>query len=547
MLTNFKLKPITAALVGSLLLAGCSGASNDSAANRVVSDNASQLAVDTSTTYQTMHSFGASDAWTINPLINHWIENGQEEHVEQLAELLFSTENGIGLSAWRVNIGAGSAEQGRSSQISDTFRRAELLMAEPNGEIDTSKQLGQIRMMQEAQALGVDEFVAFINSPPHWATKNGLTYPANFTDFGGVGSTNLDPEQEENFVNFMVSVLDYLQKEAGVPVNHISPINEPTWDWEGGTPQEANRYNMDELKSLYFKLDDALKQANLSTPVAVDGAEVVEYTAALSDEYKIQFDHGAYTGAMNSRNQGLYKNYIDELLGDEQMRDVLHNKISVHGYWSDHVPERMGDLRDLLRQNVDSVSPGAEIWMSEICILGGEGDVRSFGGHGYEADDMDLAIHVAKVMHRDLTRLNASAWHWWLAVTPYNYKDGLLKIDSSLDADTLEETKLFWTVGNYSRFIRPGFERVSLDGHDDLNGLMASSYYSEEEGQLVTVVVNASSTQAMPLELNTAKIELADSEVYVTNKNHNLENVGQFEQGYVIEPMTTVTIVSAVK
>ncbi len=300
MLPNLNLKPLTVALASSLILAGCSGVTNDTAANRVVSDQASQLNVDTSTTFQTMHSFGASDAWTIDPLINHWVENGDDEKVAELAELLFSTETGIGLSAWRFNIGGGSAEQGRASQIPDEFRRAELLMAEPNGEIDPTKQRGQIRMMQEAKALGVDEFVAFINSPPHWATKNGLTYPANFTDFGGVGSTNLDPEQEENFVNFMVSVLDYLQKEAGVPVNHISPINEPTWDWEGGTPQEANRYNMDELKSLYFKLDDALKQANLQTPVAVDGAEVVEYTAALSDEYKIKFDHGAYTGAMNS-------------------------------------------------------------------------------------------------------------------------------------------------------------------------------------------------------------------------------------------------------
>jgi hypothetical protein len=52
-----------------------------------------------------------------------------------IADLLFSTAldssgrpQGIGLSGWRFNIGAGSAEQGKGSGIDDEWRRAECFL-----------------------------------------------------------------------------------------------------------------------------------------------------------------------------------------------------------------------------------------------------------------------------------------------------------------------------------------------------------------------------------------------------------------------------------
>ncbi len=61
-----------------------------------------------------MAYFSASDAWSMQ-FIGLW----PEEKQNQVADWLFSTENdangqpkGIGLSLWRFNVGAGSAEQG---------------------------------------------------------------------------------------------------------------------------------------------------------------------------------------------------------------------------------------------------------------------------------------------------------------------------------------------------------------------------------------------------------------------------------------------------
>jgi O-glycosyl hydrolase len=199
-----------------------------------------QLNVNYDHTHQQIDGFGASDAWSIDPLINKWELEGKQDQIEALADQLFSIENGIGLSAWRFNIGAGSAEQGDDSAIPDSMRRAQLMMPKPGSEIDNSKQRGQIRLLSEAHERGVSNLIAFVNSPPHWLTKNGLTHPGDGVQ---AGSSNLDMSRVDEYSAFLVAVLEYLRGDSvGVPVNFISPVNEPTWHWQGQS-QEGNRYN----------------------------------------------------------------------------------------------------------------------------------------------------------------------------------------------------------------------------------------------------------------------------------------------------------------
>ena len=50
--------------------------------------------------------------------------------------------------------------------------------------------------------------------------------------------------------------------------------------------------------------------------------------------------------------------------------------------------------------------------------------------------------------------------------------------------------KLLWALGNYSRFIRPGYQRVALEGAEELASLCGSAYRSPDGKQLVLVFVN---------------------------------------------------------
>ncbi|MGG6498323.1 UNVERIFIED_CONTAM: xylanase, partial [Bacteroidetes bacterium 56_B9] len=64
----------------------------------------------------------------------------------------------------------------------------------------------------------------------------------------------------------------------------------------------------------------------------------------------------------------------------------------------------------------------------------------------------------------------------------------------------VEDSKLLWILGNYSRFIRPGAVRMSIkatdksgqvipEGDTDPQGLMCSAYQNTN-GQWVMVVIN---------------------------------------------------------
>ena len=82
--------------------------------------HAADFTIQVSQPRQTIRHFGASDAWSMQ-FIGLWEDETEQE---KIADWLFSTENdaqgkplGIGLSVWRFNLGAGSAEQGKESQI----------------------------------------------------------------------------------------------------------------------------------------------------------------------------------------------------------------------------------------------------------------------------------------------------------------------------------------------------------------------------------------------------------------------------------------------
>ena len=80
-----------------------------------VSVQAQNFTIELAQPRQTIQHFGASDAWSMQ-FIGLWDNEAEQQKV---ADWLFSTENdaqgkplGIGLSVWRFNLGAGSAEQG---------------------------------------------------------------------------------------------------------------------------------------------------------------------------------------------------------------------------------------------------------------------------------------------------------------------------------------------------------------------------------------------------------------------------------------------------
>ena len=106
-----------------------------------------------------------------------------------------------------------------------------------------------------------------------------------------------------------------------------------------------------------------------------------------------------------------------------------------------------------------------------------------------------------------------------------------------------------WTLGNFSRFIRPGFYRLEMPDVDDLTGVMASAYKDSENSRLVIVAINAG-TAKESLQFNIEGLppgrKLGKFQTYVTNSSYDLASKKTvFESGqHVIPAKSIVTFVA---
>lgn len=483
------------------------------------------LHLDPDKKYQVMHSFGASDCWSMQMVGKYYPENKREK----IAEWLFSkatdaegNPKGIGLSMWRFNIGAGSTEQGKESKITNEWRRAESFITKDG--YDWNKQQGQRWFLDAAKRYGVNYTLGFLNSAPVSMTKNGLAIAS-----GKLGDWNFDKTKIDDFSRFLADVSEKLR------FDYISPFNEPQWDWgpkssSGFGSQEGTPIQNADLAWAVRKLDGELKKRNIKTKISVAETAQIDYL---------------YGDKTNRSEQGQDRQI--EAFFDTKSPDYLGNlstlepAISGHSYFTTSPVSQLNGKREQLAQKLKTHQ--VSYWQSEYCILGDNaGEIN-----GGKMDlGMKTALYVAKVIHADLTVANASAWHWWLSVSANDYKDGLIYVakDGKLgeneankfDGEVMD-SKLMWALGNYSRFISPGMERIEAKSED--NEVLVSAFRSKTE--VVTVVINPSDKEKKMTIPQVFKRQKAA--VYVTSASASLKKGVIKGKSFVIPPASVLTLV----
>lgn len=488
-----------------------------SVASIVLCSGQQNVDVDLSVRYQTIQGFGASDAWNFDPVGKFW----DIEVKEQIAELLFSTEiedndpNGIGLSRWRFNIGAGSAEQGADSNIDKEERRSECFIEnveEVNGEevvtYNWNKQIGQQWFLNAARDYDVSQLVAFVNSPPRFYTKNGRTNSDNSNRFG---TTNLGTSNYNRFTDFMVTVLKHFADE-GITFSQISPINEPQYEWNSG--QEGCPWKHGEVYTLVDKLNRDILAAGLDTKILLSEAGDYRYLSGNKDD---------------DDKSEIIDNYFDPTsqyyMGN--FSQVL-NGIGGHSYWVNSSDSQISSVRETVREKANEQG-NIELYQTEYNLLNQHYD-----------DKLLNAIFLAKIIYTDLEIAGVSIWDYWTAIERERWDQKnrfyLLRLNpdggnyaSLNNSGTIQTDKNLWALGNFSRFIRPGYERVKTSGAADLAGLMGVSFVAPDNSELITVYVNWSDN-SIDIKENLTNlpddIYIENAEVFVTNVNNDLRDVG---------------------
>lgn len=226
------------------------------------------------------------------------------------------------------------------------------------------------------------------------------------------------------------------------------------------------------MNSLYT----AIETKNLDTEIMI------------TESGNLQSWYNAESGISNEYGK-TYGKYLNEFCNDENVNSKISKALAGHSYWSDIVStDLIQDRMALKIRLLPYFDKGWQYWMTEYCQLEGP---NNEGGHGRDLT-METALNIARIIHFDLTITNASAWQWWTAVSPEDFKDGLIYTNYSSPGDnqTIIESKTLWAFGNYSRFIRPGSKRVECLGAADKEDLMASAYTDSLNGNLIIVVIN---------------------------------------------------------
>lgn len=472
-------------LVFCLALVGCSDNETSEVPNPENDEDIPEVSVDKivsvdpTVKYQTIRGFGASDCWSPNYVGKYWTN-----HRDAITELLFSSEivdgqpKGIGLSQWRVNLGAGSAEQGDASGIEDESRRAESYMTE-NGTYDWNKCEGQRYFMNRAKEMGVPDFILFSNSPLVQYTKNGK----GFSNSGM--NTNLKDDCYDDYAKYMADVAKHYTDD-GYNITHISPVNEPQYNWDGG--QEGSGWTNDQVARLARELDANLTANGLSnTDILLGEAGDWEYLYKVKNEQ----ERSDVISAFFTPGSSAY-------VGDLQH---VNNLICGHSYWTDGTWDGMRQVR--LNVHNKAIASGLELWQSEWSMLGDGYSSSEFVGYD-AATEMDIALYMSRVIHNDLTVAQVSSWCYWTSIdvtrwAPHKNRFLLISLVPQGGAETgdikdegsFNAAPTLWVLGNYSRFIRPGYVRVDLSMNESMN-FFGSAWISPEGDKIVAVYTNYS-------------------------------------------------------
>ena len=503
------------------------------------------LNVNLDSNLQTMESFGASDAWQCNFIGKNWPSDKRNK----IADLLFSRDldaegspKGIGLSLWRFNLGAGSTEQGESSDIGDEWRRTECFTTD-GVSYNMNKQAGQVWFMKAARERGIDKLLAFTNSAPVYLTQNGKAH-ASIKEF-----YNLKDGKWSDLADFWTTSLSNLKTVHGLTIDYVSPFNEPQYEWDG-SGQEGSPATNANIFGFVKVLSPKLQSKGLPSQIVVGEAGAYEslYKTVLGKESRSnQIDY--FFGTNSSRNIAALPN--------------VKKTISGHSYWQAWPLTEMISSRQQAATRVQAAG-GLSLWSSEYCVLESPGTAELPGGAGSGRDlGIQLALWTARIISTDIAIGGVTSWQWWTAISRGDYKDGLIHVDDGAskgagNADYckndgfIRDSKTLWALGNFSFFVKPGMVRVAIPDLDNAaatTDVMLTAYKDAANKKLVIVAVNMNKS-AKAYKLNLSGGALADNKFtpYTTSETLNLKKGAAVDAGnFEIPAKSIVTYVGTYK
>ena len=288
----------------------------------------------------------------------------------------------------------------------------------------------ETQIMQWAQARGARVWSAPWTPPAGFKSVNDIYDPDQATGDGINGGSFWGGTATNLAYASQLANYVYSMKKQGINLYAISIQNEPDADV---TTYEACQWTNTQIHDFVTNLYNALV------------AKGVDSTKIMLPE---------------SQNWQDYQNLTGPAMADPNVAADV-------GIIADHNYDGATGPASLVKN-----SYGKALWETEVSQLNGE------------SSDIANGVYYAGRIFLFMTVAQANAWHYWWVV-PYESDTGLMDINAG-------PTKRLFTVGNYSRFVRPGYYRIDVANNNPLTSI--SAYKDPATGNFAIVAVNPDPT-----------------------------------------------------
>ncbi|KAH7368306.1 glycoside hydrolase superfamily [Plectosphaerella cucumerina] len=347
----------------------------------------------------------------------------------QLAlDFLFSTTTGAGFSIVRNRIGSG------------TWSGDSILPTNPGGPnasptyVWSNDDRGQVWFSQQAARYGVTTFYANAWSAPGFMKTNGQEISGGWL-CGVTGRSCSSGDWRQAYANFLVRYIRYYEEQVGIRYTHLGFLNEPDWVVSYSSMQS----NAAEAASFIPILYNTLQSAGLGR-INITCCDALGWPSA------------------RTITNGLVSAGMEQYLG----------VMTSHMYSGDPNTPLSTRLRVWQTEAADLDSSWCTTWYS----------------NGGLCEGLTWANKIAT----GILNANLSAYLYWQGAQINQFQAASYLV--ATDGTTVYPSGRLWAFAQWSRFVRPGANRLSTSG--SITGVLWGAF-KNSDGSVVAVFTNSGS------------------------------------------------------
>ena len=271
------------------------------------------------------------------------------------------------------------------------------------------------------------------------------------------------------------------------------------------------------------------------------------YAEAAAWNYLYEYDNN--NRGRTNQIQELFDPASENYIGDLGSVDKV---VAGHSYWSFDNWKSMRDVRKRV-SDADSAK-NLRVWQTEWSML--DKEPSELGGTYDNVSEFDIAQYMSRVIHNDIVMAGCTSWCYWTAMSVERYSQKnrfeLIKTTPAggnysndfTSAGNVDATHNLWVLGNYSRFIRPGYIRIGLKANEDKD-FFGTAYVSPDGKTVVAVYTNYDKEKGVTLtnSFDNGKTPKTVTRYTTTATRHLEEDRFNVADNVFLEPASVTTVV----